>query len=112
MNENLFWDDFPSAVTICDTKGIIVYMNKKSASTFEKWGGNDLIGKSLFDCHAEKSCKIIHEILSTGVANTYTIEKDGKKKLIHQSPWHQDGTIGGLTEISIELPENMNHFIR
>ena len=35
------------AVTVCDTKGIILYMNEKACRTFAKHG--DLIGKNLFD---------------------------------------------------------------
>ena len=41
------------AVTVCDTKGIILYMNEKACRTFAKHG--DLIGKNLFDCHNPQS---------------------------------------------------------
>ncbi len=112
MNLNKYWDEFPSAVTICDNNAIIIYMNNRAAITFSKWGGKKLIGQSLYDCHNEKSCSIIKQILKTGVGNTYTIEKQSKKKLIHQTPWFNQNIIAGITEISIELPENMKHFIR
>ena len=37
------------AVTVCDTEGVILYMNEKACRTFAKHG--NLIGKNLFDCH-------------------------------------------------------------
>lgn len=112
MQINSYWDEYPSAVTICDAEGNIVYMNNKAQLTFEKWGGSTLAGQSLYNCHNEKSNVKIREILATGIPNTYTIEKNGIKKLIHQSPWYQNGQIAGLVEISIELPSEMLHFIR
>jgi transcriptional regulator with PAS, ATPase and Fis domain len=106
------WDEYPSAVTITDDSAIIIYMNKKSISTFENEGGEKLIGQSLFDCHNPNSNLIIRQILDTGIPNTYTIEKRGAKKLIYQSPWFIEGKVAGLIELSIVLPENMPHFIR
>jgi transcriptional regulator with PAS, ATPase and Fis domain len=112
METNSYWDEYPSAVTICDSEANIIYMNNKAQATFDKWGGEKLKGKSLYDCHTEKSNAKIREILTTGIPNTYTIEKLGIKKLIHQSPWYQNGQIGGLVEISIVLPNEIPHFIR
>ncbi len=110
---NIDWaKEFPGAVTICDTNGIILYMNKKSEEVNKDFGGKSLIGKSLFDCHQPRSCEIIRQIIATQQANNYTIEKKGKKKFINQSPWYQNGTIAGLVEISLEIPEQMPHFIR
>jgi hypothetical protein len=109
MNENIpFLAELPFAVTVCNTDGTIVYMNNKSRSTFS----GDLIGKSLFDCHNENSAAKIREIMATGIPNSYTIEKRGIKKLIHQSPWYENGKLAGLIEISIEIPFKMQHFIR
>lgn len=100
------------AVTVCDADGVILYMNNKSVRTFEKSGGYALVGKSLYDCHNPQSKVIIRELLSSGRSNTYTIEKAGLKKLIHQTPWFTNGKIAGLVELSIELPDEMPHFVR
>ena len=35
------------AVTVCDTEGVILYMNEKARATFAQHG--DLIGRNLFD---------------------------------------------------------------
>ena len=104
--------ELPFAITVCDKNGIITYMNDKSVLPFGNDGGQELVGKSLFDCHSEHSKEIIHELLLTGRSNIYTIEKNGARKLICQSPWFKKGRIAGLVEISIPLPENMPHFIR
>jgi len=103
---------FPYAITVCDRNATIIYMNDKSAGTFSARGGEQLIGQSLFDCHSENSNHIIRELLSTGKSNIYTIEKNGVRKLICQAPWFQNEEVAGLVEISIVLPDPMNHFIR
>ena len=109
MKENFnFLAELPFAVTVCDTVGTIVYMNNKSRSTFS----GDLTGKSLFECHNENSSSKIREIMATGISNSYTIEKKGIKKLIHQSPWFDEGKAAGLIEISIEIPFELPHFKR
>ena len=98
------------AVTICDTEGVILYMNDKSRETFAKHG--DIIGKNLFGCHSERSQQMIRHMLATGETNAYTIEKKGVRKLIYQTPWRRDGEIAGMAEISIPLPPEMPHYIR
>jgi transcriptional regulator with PAS, ATPase and Fis domain len=112
--ENLFnyFDSLEEAITVADKDAIILYMNKKSIATFENDGGVELIGKSLYDCHNENSCQIIRDILSTGKSNSYTIEKKGKKKFIHQTPWYKNNEIAGVIEFSIVIPFEMPHFKR
>jgi DUF438 domain-containing protein len=85
-------------------------MNEKAQNVFKKYG--NLIGKSLRDCHSEASRTKIDELLKTGSENTYSIEKNGIKKIIHQTPWFNDGKIAGLIELSIEIPFDMPHFVR
>ena len=101
-----------AAVTICDNRGIIVYMNEKSEQVFEKDGGKNLIGSNLFGCHPEPALTKLKEMLADGSTNVYTIKKDGKKKIIYQSPWFDENTLGGLIEISFNIPDEMPHFIR
>lgn len=100
------------AVTVCDIDAMIIYMNDKACKVFEKYGGKSLIGRSLLECHNEHSKEKIRQFLKTGETNAYTIEKNGVKKLIHQSPWFKEGKIAGLVELSLELPVEMPHFVR
>ena len=52
------------------------------------------------------------KLLETGGVNTYTIEKKGVRKMIYQTAWKQDGVVGGLVEISMEIPGEMPHYMR
>jgi transcriptional regulator with PAS, ATPase and Fis domain len=104
--------EFPTAITVSDRDGIILDMNDKAAASFEKEGGYSLIGKNLFNCHNENSHGKIEELLRDKKINVYTIEKNGKKKLIYQSPWFENGELKGLVEFSMEIPVEMPHFIR
>ncbi len=104
--------NFPVAVTVCDPDGTITEMNEKSAETFKNDGGYQLIGKNMLGCHSAESNEKIRKIIESGKPNVYTIEKMGKKKLIYQSPWYENGKIEGLVELSIEIPFEMPHFKR
>ena len=99
-DEAFAWiQEFPGAVTVCDSDGIILAMNDKSIRTFQDSGGAALIGSNLFDCHP-------------GRTNVYTIEKKGIKKLIYQSPWYVKGSYRGFVELSLEIPAEIPHFVR
>lgn len=91
-------------VTVCDLNGIIVYMNQASKLGFIKYGGADLIGKSLLDCHNSKSQEKIKEMLDYPHVNSYIIKKDNEKRMIHQLPWTEFGENKGLVELSFLLP--------
>lgn len=99
------------AVTVCDANAVVIFMNARSRKTFEKYG--DIIGHSLFDYHPEHACATIRRLLAEDTSNTYSISKNGVKKIIHQTPWHHpDGKIGGLVELSMVVPEEFPHYIR
>ena len=104
--------EFPGAITICDIKGAIVYMNDRSAEDFKNQGGRDLLDKNLMDCHSPASVKKLEEMLKEPIQNLYTIEKNGKKKFICQMPWMENGLLCGLIEITMPIPFDMPHFIR
>jgi len=100
------------AITVCDREGRVVEMNEKSKATFAKYGGGDLVGHSLLDCHPEPSRTKLVGMLEQPRTNAYTIEKNGVKKLIYQTPWYRDGEFAGLVEMSLEIPADMPHFVR
>lgn len=112
MTAGSWLKEFPSTVTVCDKEGIILEMNDKAEEMFAKDGGRELIGKNLLDCHPEPSRTQLLEMLEKGTSNTYTITKNGRKKLIHQSPWYKEGAFAGLVEIHVELPNDLPHFNR
>jgi PAS domain S-box-containing protein len=112
MSAHAWVDSIDAAVTVCDTEGVILEMNDRSARMFGMQGGKALIGSNLLDCHPEPARSKLRLIMEQRRANTYTTEKQGRRKLVHQAPWYRDGAYAGLVEIVLPLPEGMPHFIR
>lgn len=104
--------EFPAAITVCDTRGIILWMNERAVASFATDGGAALIGTNVLDCHPEPARTKLAELLAEGTSNVYTIEKNGVRKLIYQSPWYEKGAYAGLVELSLPIPRDMPHFIR
>ena len=104
--------EFPAAVTICDPDGIILEMNDKAATTFAKDGGYELIGKNALDCHPDPARGKLERLMDKQKSSVYTIEKNGVKKLIYQTPWFQEYQYAGFIEFSFEIPIEVPHFIR
>jgi len=105
-------EELPIAITVTDAKGKIIEMNRQSAEVFAKYGGTKLIGQALNDCHNAASQNIIATLADERKTNVYTIEKNGRKKMIFQGPWFEDGHYAGLVEISFVLPDEVPHFVR
>ena len=75
-------------------------------------GGAKLIGTNVLDCHPEPSRSKLQGMMDERRTNVYTIQKNGKKKLIYQAPWYKDGVYAGFVELSLEIPWDMPHFNR
>jgi transcriptional regulator with PAS, ATPase and Fis domain len=112
MSDHDWIKEFPAAVTVCDPDGIVLEMNDKAAKTFEKDGGYDLIGRNMLDCHPDLARAKTERLLAAREKNVYSIEKNGVKKLIYQSPWYRNGQYAGFVELSLEIPFEMEHFVR
>jgi hypothetical protein len=112
MKEAAWVKEFPIAITVCDSSGVILEMNDRSCASFAADGGAALIGTNLLECHPGDSRGKLAALLASESANVYTIEKGGIRKLIYQAPWFEGGTYRGFVEISIPLPADMPHFIR
>lgn len=106
-----FFKHVKFAVTISDKDGNIIYMNDKSKATFEK--DKSLIGSNLKDCHSIASWEKIQQLIAKSETNAYTIEKNGQKKLIFQTPWFNElNEVSGLIELSLVIPFEMKHYVR
>lgn len=112
MEQHAWIKTFPGAVTVCDRDGIILEMNDKSIQSLTGKDGANLIGTNLMDCHSEESRNKLSEMFENERRNVYTVEKNGVKKLIYQTPWYVDGVFSGFVELSLEIPFDMPHFIR
>lgn len=104
--------EFPAAVTVCDADGVILDLNARAAATFAPGGGAALVGRNVLDCHPEPSRSQLARMLADRTRHVYTIEKQGVRKLIYQSPWYADGAYAGFVELSLELPATLPHFVR
>ncbi len=101
-------EDTNCAITVCDTEGVVIFMNKQSILV-----NGDMRGKNMLPCHNERSRGIIDRLIKEGSTNAYTIDKKGVRKMIYQTAWRrEDGTVGGLVEISMPIPTEMPHYIR
>jgi len=112
MADHVWVNELPASITVCDAEGIIIEMNERACTSFADDGGAALIGTNVLGCHPEPARTQLQHLLETGSSNCYTIEKQGRKKLIFQSPWYVKGEYRGLVEISIPLPEVLPHFVR
>ena len=102
-----FFKEVNVAITVSDTEGNVVYQNNSSIEV-----NGDVRGKNMMGCHNERSQQIIKHLLNAAATNVYTISKKGKKKIIYQTPWYEDGAVKGLVEFSMVIPEEMPHYDR
>jgi PAS domain-containing protein len=105
-------DGIAVAAMVCDRQGICLYVNEHAARQFAKDGGRALVGRNLLDCHPEPARAQFAAQLAKPSPNSYTIEKNGVRKLIHQIPWYRHGSFAGVVELGFELPATLPHFVR
>ena len=96
------------AITVCDKEGNLLHLNDRSREV----NGEGLEGKNVYDCHPEPARSKLADIMANRSTNAYTIEKNGVKKLIYQTPWYENGEFRGLVELSMEIPFEMPHYVR
>ncbi|MDY5968672.1 MAG: diguanylate cyclase [Bacteroidales bacterium] len=108
-----YFEELPMAITVCDVEGTILDMNHHSTVVNGKFPGDkSLVGSNVLDCHPEPARTMVLDMLKEGKKNVYTIEKNGIKKLIYQTPWYDNSKFAGLMEFSMEIPFEMPHFVR
>ena len=106
-----YFHNVPFSVTVCDKDGKILEMNETAERVLSH--GQHIIGQNLLDCHPEPARTKLMEMLKNHNLNAYTIEKNGVKKLIYQSPWFdENGEFAGYIELSMEIPMEMPHYVR
>ena len=84
-----------AAVVICDLDHKIIYMNPAAVGRYAKWGGKDLLGKSLLACHNEKSretiCKVVDWFRASKENNlVYTFYNEKENKDVYMVAWRDD----------------------
>lgn len=78
-------DQDTAPIVICDDGHTIIYMNPAAVARYKKRGGENLVGRSILDCHNENSQKMIIDITEGFKANsiedvffTYHNKKDNR----------------------------------
>lgn len=56
-------DEDRCEVVICDLEHTIIYMNPTACERYAKYGGAALMGKSLLNCHNDKSNEMIVKVI-------------------------------------------------
>ena len=113
INEALAWaEGTHCAITVSDLEGKVIFMNERSRATFDT-DGRTMLGQNRMPCHSPKSQEKIRHMIATDTVNCYTIDKQGVKKMIYQTPWRDsDGNVRGMVEISMVIPQDMPHYVR
>jgi len=97
------------AITVTDEHGTITEMNPASVETFAGDGGAKLIGTDVLACHPEPSRTQLADMYRDSQPNHYTIQKNGRRKIIHQLPLFDGPSFKGYVEISIPIPDQLPH---
>lgn len=108
MIEHEWVKEFPGTIEVCDRDGVLLEMNDRAIAR----DGAEMLGRNILDCHPEPARTKFKALLASGQTNVYTIEKNGKKKLIYQTPWYREGEYAGFIEMALDLPADMPHFVR
>ncbi len=62
------------AVVICNLKHEIIYMNPAAKEQYVKWGGGELLGRNLLECHNDASREMIRKVVECFRKAVTTIE--------------------------------------
>ncbi len=107
-----WFERLPCAITVCDRRYKILYMNEMAAQATEEDGGRNLVGKSLLDCHPPEAREKLKQVMASGKPNLYTVEKGGVNKMVYHGHWRKEGRVGGLVEMVFVLPRDVPHHVR
>ena len=106
-----------AAVVICDPEHVIIYMNPTAIRRYDKWGGAALLGRSLLDCHNEKSREIISKVVDwfradAGHNIVYTFHNEKENKDVYLVALRDDSgnLIGYYEKHEYRNPETMKMY--
>lgn len=96
-------DQDRAAVVICNLKHEIIYMNPAAVISYEKRGGDKLIGRSLLDCHNPESrekIRLVIEWFSSDESHNivYTFHNDKQNKDVYIVALRDAGKLIGYYE--------------
>ena len=78
-------DQDETPIVICDLEHTIIYMNDTAIGSYAKWGGKELLGRNLLDCHDPRSGEMIKKVVEhfrkdegNNIVYTFYNEKENK----------------------------------
>ena len=106
-----------AAVVLCNLEHEIIYMNPVAMERYGKWGGKALLGKSLMDCHNERSRELIEKVLEWFKASkdhniVYTFYNQKENKDVYMVALRDDSgnLIGYYEKHEYRNPETMKMY--
>jgi transcriptional regulator with PAS, ATPase and Fis domain len=112
VQEHVWMDEFPGEITVCDSKGKILALNRKAVESFRAEGGRKLIGSNLMDCHPEPARSKLRRLMKNQQTNVYTVTKGRSRKIVLQVPWYRRKKYRGFVELSLEIHGKVPNVIR
>lgn len=96
-------DQDRASVVICNLVHEIIYMNPAAKISYEKRGGDKLIGRSLLDCHIPETREKIQQVLDWFAADenhniVYTFHNDKQNKDVYMVALREAGKLIGYYE--------------
>lgn len=91
------------SIVICNLEHEIIYMNPAAILNYEKWGGEELIGKSLLGCHNEESRIRIQQVVDWFAADeshniVYTFYNEKQNKDVYMVALRDESKLIGYYE--------------
>ena len=92
-----------AAVVICNLEHEIIYMNPVAVHSYEKRGGDKLLGKSLLDCHNQESRGKIQQVVEwfeedESHNSVYTYHNEKQNKDVYMVALRDEGKLIGYYE--------------
>ena len=92
-----------AAVVICNLDHEIIYMNPAAVLNYEKYGGKELLGRNLLECHNSKSCEGIKKVVEWFASDethnlVYTSHDEKRNKDVYMVALRDDGKLIGYYE--------------
>lgn len=101
-----------AAVVICDLEHTVIYMNPAAKQQYKKYG--NLLGKSLLDCHNDKSREMIKKVVNWFTESVnhnliYTFHNEKQNKDVYMVALRDDSgrLIGYYEKHEYRNPETM-----
>ncbi len=110
-------DQDTASVVLCDLQHTIIYMNPAAIRNYAKYGGAQLIGRSLLNCHNANSNNRIQQVVDWFAASPehniiYTYHNEKQNKDVYMVALRDaDGTLIGYYEKhEFRSPETMERY--